>query len=387
MRHGAAAPGPARVAADDACEQGVVLVDRPLAGRCDGQWRPERPHERQDLFLGPGGQHAAAGDDDRAFGRPEKAHGILDELWVGADPGGRVHRRRQLELRDVNGLGRHDVPRAADVHGPGAAGRRDPEPVGDELGDAGRHLQLAHPLRDRSEDGSAVDVLKVVAVARRARSLLDEQHDGSGRQVGLDDSLHHVRGADARHAADARLPAHLRVTVGHERAGSFVPDGDRPDTAAAGRSQLGMQCGRRLHAEQVLDTERLERRLQSGGRVRRTRRRVARPGSIDMTLRHGSPSIPGRPGSSDQFLILSATLLRRVWGVNGDGRGQPVVRESVLISGSELRVAVVGSGPAGFYAAGHLLAPPSALSPSTSSTGSRPLGGSYVREWLPTTRN
>ena len=33
-----------------------------------------------------------------------------------------------------------------------------------------------------------------------------------------------------------------------------------------------------------------------------------------------------------------------------------MVRESVLISGSELRVAVVGSGPAGFYAAGHLLA-------------------------------
>jgi ferredoxin/flavodoxin---NADP+ reductase len=33
-----------------------------------------------------------------------------------------------------------------------------------------------------------------------------------------------------------------------------------------------------------------------------------------------------------------------------------VLRESVLITGSELRVAVVGSGPAGFYAAGHLLA-------------------------------
>ena len=244
VRYGAAAPCPARVAADDACEQGLSSSSiAPLPDGVTASGAPSDSHERQDLFLCTGGQHAAAGDDDRAFGRAEKAHDISRRA-VGR---GRPERpgtptAARSSSRDVNGLGRHHVPRTADVHRPGAAGRRDPEPVGDEVGDAGRHFQLAHPLRDRSEDGSAVDVLKVVAVARRARSLLDEQHDWRGRQVGLDDPLHHVRRADARHAADARLPAHLRVAVGHERTGPFVPDGDRPDAAAAGRSQLSVQC-------------------------------------------------------------------------------------------------------------------------------------------------
>ena len=51
-----------------------------------------------------------------------------------------------------------------------------------------------------------------------------------------------------------------------------------------------------------------------------------------------------------------------------------------------IRIAVIGSGPAGFYAAGHLLKDARAASRSTCSSACPRRGGSCARAWPPTTR-
>ena len=105
----------------------------------------------------------------------------------------------------------------------GPAGGRHLERLVDELGDAFGHVDLRHPLCERGEHASEIDLLKGFAVDLVARHLADQDDHRRRilkRRVDADRGV--ARARPARHQQHPRLAGELAVGLGHERGTAFL---------------------------------------------------------------------------------------------------------------------------------------------------------------------
>ena len=203
--------------------------------RIDHMGAAKRGRDRQGEALGEALQRracrlrpaAAAEERDRPGGRPDE---LLQPAHVGLPRPG-LHRREGRRILDRDRLRQH-VLRQRDHHRAGAAAGRDIEGARDELGDAGRVVDLGRPFRDRAENRPVVELLEGLALTHVAGDLADEQdhrgrilarHMHSGRRIG---------GAGAAgDEADAGRPGGLAGRLRHHGGAALLPadrHGDRP---------------------------------------------------------------------------------------------------------------------------------------------------------------
>ena len=153
------------------------------------------------------------------------------------------------------GHGRQDVLGQCehDRAGPTRDGRR--ECARDELGDALRPVDLAHPLGHAAEHLLVVDLLEGLAAAVAARHLTDQQHERRGV---LHRRVHARRGVrragPAGDHAHARAAGQLAVGVGGVGGSRLVPARDhaQPLAVAVEAVEQG-QVALAGHAERELD--------------------------------------------------------------------------------------------------------------------------------------
>jgi hypothetical protein len=145
-----------------------------------------------------------------------------------ARPG--LHRRKGRRIRNRDALHQH-VLGQRDDHRAGAAAGRSVEGARDQLGDAGRIVDLGRPFGDRAEHRAVIELLEGLALAHVARDLPDEQ-DHRGRILARDMQARRRIGGTraAGDEADAGRPGGLADRLRHHGGTAFLPadrHGDR----------------------------------------------------------------------------------------------------------------------------------------------------------------
>jgi hypothetical protein len=132
------------------------------------------------------------------------------------------------------------------------------EGAGDEFGDAGGIVDLAHPFGEFGEGAAELDLLEGLALAGVALDLADEQDHRDRILPGDVQAGGGVGGAGAAgDHADAGLAGEPAPGVGHHRGAAFLAADDDLDVAVIERVEHGEEtlAG---HAGEALDAVRLQ---------------------------------------------------------------------------------------------------------------------------------
>ena len=207
---------------------GVEVVDAVLAAKRAGGREPVALGERDDVADRPRRPRAAPEQHQR----PTRSGEQLAQPRHLGRPRACLHRFVGCGVDRRRGLAQH-VFREHDHHRAGPSGSRQRKCSRRQLRDAGRVVDLHHPLGHLAVHSAEVELLERPAPKKGARDLSDEEDHRRRVLIGRVHADARVgRARTARNETDARPASEFAVGFGHVGGAAFLPAHDEADLLA-----------------------------------------------------------------------------------------------------------------------------------------------------------